>query len=212
MSTLNDDKPESQEPDPQPGLEEHESIDASKGYEQTDVKSTGILVFLTAMGIFVAVIGVVSFGIGKVIDTQMAKDDGPRNKWTKTVDVRPLGDMASNPEMQKKVAEMTQGFPGPKLQTDDGLQDLVDLHAKEDLLLEHYSWVNQAQGKVRIPIERAMQIIAQRGLPVAAKVDHAPLMTGDEEPAVTAPLTNGFVRTGFEQDQAAAIRVREKQK
>jgi len=212
MSTLNDDKPESHEPDHQPGHEEQEPTDASKGYEQTDVKSTGILVFLTAMGIFVAVIGVVSFGIGKVINTQMAKDDGPRNKWTRTADVRALGDMASNPEMQKKLAEMTQGFPGPKLQTDDGLQDMADLHVKEDLLLDHYSWVNQSQGQVRIPIERAMQIVALRGLPVAAKVDHAPLMTGDEDPVVAAPLTNGFVRTGFEQDQAAAVRLRGKQK
>jgi len=196
----------------EPEHEEQKPVDASKGYEQTDVKSTGILVFLTAMGIFVAVIGVVSYGIGKVIDSRMLKDDGPRSKWVTTADVRPLGNMASNPEMQKKLAEMTQGFPGPKLQNDDGLQDMVDLHAREDLLLDHYSWVNQSQGKVRIPIERAMEIVAQRGLPVATKVEHAALMTGDEEPTVTVPLTNGFVRTGFEQDQAAAVRLREKQK
>lgn len=196
----------------EPEHEEREPIDASKGYEQTDVKSTGILVFLTAMGIFVAVIGVVSFGLGKVIDSGMAREDGPKSKWAQTADVRPLGNMASNPEMQKKLAEMTQGFPGPKLQTDDGLQDMVDLHAREDLLLEHYSWVNQSQGKVRIPIERAMEIVAQRGLPVAPKVEHAALMTGEEEPAVTAPLTNGFVRTGFEQEQADAVCLRQKQK
>ena len=44
---------------------------------------------------------------------------------------------------------------------------MADLHAREDLLLNNYSWVDQAQGKVRIPIERAMELIAQRGLPVA---------------------------------------------
>jgi len=196
----------------EPEHDEQQPIDTSKGYESTDVKSTGILVFLTAMGVFVAVVGFISFGLGKAINTYMAKEDGPVSKWAKTVDVRPLGDMASNPEMQKKMAGMTQVFPGPKLQTDDGLQDMVDLHAKEDLLLDHYSWVNQSQGKVRIPIERAMELIAERGLPVAAKVEHAPLMTGDSEPVVTLPLTNGFVRTGFEQDKAAAVRAKEEQK
>jgi hypothetical protein len=116
--------------------------------------------------------------------------------------------MASSPDMQKKLSDLTNGFPGPKVQTDDGLQDMVDLHQREDLLLDHYSWANQAQGKVRIPIDRAMELIAARGLPVAAKVDHAPPMTGDADPVVIAPLTNGFVRTGFEQEQAAAVRLR----
>jgi hypothetical protein len=86
---------------------------------------------------------------------------------------------------------------------DDGDQDLVDLHAREDLLLDHYTWVNQQQGTVRIPIGQAMQIIAQRGLPVVqggAEGGMAePLMTADSQPHVTAPLTNGFARTGYEQ-------------
>jgi hypothetical protein len=90
------------------------------------------------------------------------------------------------------------------LQTDDGNQDIADLHAREDLLLDHYSWVDRSQGKVRIPIERAMELLAQRGLPQAQAVVKAPLMTGDQEPTVAVPLTKGFARTGYELDQAAA--------
>ena len=37
---------------------------------------------------------------------------------------------------------MTQQFPTPRLETDDGNQDLADLHAREDLLLDYYSWVD----------------------------------------------------------------------
>jgi hypothetical protein len=44
-----------------------------------------------------------------------------------------------------------------------------------------------------------MQIIAQRGLPVASGRPAEPRMTADIEPQVTAPLTNGFARTGYEQ-------------
>ena len=41
----------------------------------------------------------------------MTKEDGPTNKWAKTVDVRQLGNLPTNPEMQNKMAAMTQQFP-----------------------------------------------------------------------------------------------------
>src|ERR1039457_2521169 len=141
------------EPDDKKFLGSHgpSQIDASAGYEQTDVKVTGIVVFLTALAIFVAVAGLLSYGIGKVINARMDKEDGPNSKWTKTADVRQLGNLPSSPELQNKIAEITRRFPTPRLQTDDGNQDVTDLHAREDLLLDNYSWVNQSQGKVRIP-------------------------------------------------------------
>jgi len=187
-----------------------EEIDVSAGYEKSDVRVTGIVVFLTALGIFVVVTAVLCYGIGMVLNAHMAKEDGPRNKWSKTVDVRTLGNMASIPELQNKMAAMTQQFPTPRLQTDDGSQDIADLHAREDLLLENYSWANQSQGsprRVRIPIERAMELIAERGLPVAPAVEAAPLLTGDAKPVVAVPLTNGFARTGYEQDVAQAEKI-----
>ena len=209
MSTL-----DHNEPDDKKILGSHgpKEIDASAGYEQTDVKVTGIVVFLTALAIFVAVSGVLSYGIGKVINARMNKEDGPNSKWTKTADVRQLGNLPSSPELQNKVAEITKSFPTPRLQTDDGNQDVTDLHAREDLLLDNYSWVDRSQGKVRIPIERAMELIAQKGLPVAPPVQQAPLMAGDQKPAIAAPLTSGFARTGYEVDQAAAQAAEEKQK
>ncbi len=190
-----------------PDYREPEKIDLSAGYERSDVGVTGIVVFLTALAVFAVVAAVLCYGIGMVINAHMAKEDGPRSKWSKTVDVRTLGNMASSPELQNKMATMTQQFPTPRLQTDDGNQEIADLHAKEDLLLENYSWANQSQGKVRIPIERAMELIAQRGLPVAPAVEAAPLLTGDVKPVVAVPLTNGFARTGYEQDVAQAEKI-----
>jgi hypothetical protein len=177
-----------------------DEVDASAGYEQADVRVTGIVVFLVALGIFVAVTGVLCYGIGKIINAHMDKEDGPNNKWTKTADIRQLGNLANNPAMQNKVAALTQEFPTPRLQLDDGYQEIADLHAKEDLLLNNYSWADRSQGKVRIPIDRAIELLAQRGLPVAPAVVQAPLLIGDAKPVVAAPLTNGFARTGYEQD------------
>lgn len=195
MSTHNPDEPDGNKP---------EEVDASKGYEASDVRVSGILVFLVALTIFAVVTAAMAYGVGKVLDARMAKEDGPPSKWTKTVDVRQLGDMPNSPELQNKVATLMQQYPTPRLQTDDGAQDVTDLHAREDLLLNNYSWVDQSQGKVRIPIERTMELIAQRGLPVAPAVEQAPLMTGDQKPQVIFPLTSGFARTGYELDQAKA--------
>ena len=188
-------------PDPGHEPEKHE-IDASTGYERTDANVTGIVVFLTALAIFAAVTGLLCYGIGKVINAHLNKEDGPNSKWTKTVDVRQLGNMPSSPELQNKVAELTQSFPTPRLQTDDGNQDVADLHAREDLLLDNYSWIDQSKGTVRIPIEHAMELIAQRGLPVAPPVEVQPEMSGDNRPVITMPLTDGFARTSFEQEEA----------
>ena len=161
--------PTHSEPDSGHEPEKHE-VDASAGFERSDVGVPGIVVFLTALAILVAVTGLLCYGIGKVINAHMNKEDGPNSKWTKTVDVRQLGNFPSSPELQNKMAEITQTFPTPRVQTDDGEPDIAGLHAREDLLLNYYSWVNESQGKVRIPIERAMELIAQRGLPVAPAV------------------------------------------
>ena len=190
-----------------------EKVDASSGYEQTDIKVTGIVVFLTSLAIFVAVAGVLTYGMGKLINAQMNKDDGPNSKWSKTANVRELGNMPSSPELQNKIAEITKSFPTPRVQTDDGNQDVADLHAREELLLENYTWVDPAQGgqrKVRIPIERAMELIAQRGLPVAPGTERAPLLAEERRPVVKAPLTSGFAPTGYEQEVAAAQAAEEK--
>lgn len=179
-----------------------DEIDASAGFEQSDVRVTGIVVFLAALGIFVAVTGFLCYGIGKVINAHMDKEDGPNSHWTTTADIRQLGNLANNPAIQNKVAELTQQFPTPRLQEDDGYQEITDMHSREDLLLDNYSWADQAHDKVRIPIDQAMWLLAKQGLPVAPAAEQTKLLTGEVKPQVKAPLTNGFARTGYEQDQA----------
>lgn len=183
--------------------DKHE-VDASLGYERTDTNMTGIVVFLTALAILVAVTALLCYGMGKVINAYMNKEDGPNSKWTKTADIRQLGNLPSAPEMQNKVAALMQNFPTPRVQLDDGAQDIADLHAREDLLLNNYTWIDQSKGTVRIPIERAMELIAKEGLPVAPPAQVQQPMTGDSRPTVTMPLTNGFARTGFEQEEEEA--------
>lgn len=186
-----------------------EEVDTSLGYEKKDVNIMGIVVFIVSMFVFVVVTAVVCYGVGKVLNAYLNKEDGPTSKWSRTANIRQLGNMPSNAAMQDKVAQLMQKFPTPRLAVDNGNQNIADLHAREDLLLDHYTWIDRSKGTVRIPIERAMELIAQRGLPVAPPAKSAPLMAGDSKPVITMPLTDGFAPTTFEQEQAKAREVRE---
>ena len=60
----------------------------------------------------------------------------------------------------------TQAMPaGPRLQVRPA-QDLKQLRQAEDDRLNSYGWVDQKAGTVRIPIDRAMDLLVEKGLPV----------------------------------------------
>jgi hypothetical protein len=168
-------------------------------------------VFLAGLFGSVFIFFLLCYGLGVLINGGIRKEDGPTTKWNTLsafagadafsgASKGKRQDLASNPEMQQReFQQMTSTFPEPRLDIDDGNQATADLHAREDLLLNNYSVAAGAAGSIRIPISRAMEIIAQRGLPVNAQAGATAVeMAGDEKPAVQAPLTSGFARTGFE--------------
>jgi hypothetical protein len=194
----------------------HAHTPEDPGYETTDVNVNGIVVFLSGLAGSVFVFFIFCFLMGKVINSALEKSDGPADKWHNQQLVGgesapiPRGtrkNLASNAEMHQQELQMvTSSFPEPRVNADDDSQQTADLHAREDLMLEHYS-STPGQPGIRIPIDRAMQLIAQRGLPVHANpTGPGTSMVGDAEPKVLAPLTNGFARTGFELDQIEARR------
>ncbi|MCK6625094.1 MAG: hypothetical protein L6R45_07945 [Anaerolineae bacterium] len=61
--------------------------------------------------------------------------------------------------------EEAQGLPpGPLLQRNPG-QDMQGMANEQDGILNNYGWVDQEAGVVRIPIERAIELTLERGLP-----------------------------------------------
>jgi hypothetical protein len=46
---------------------------------------------------------------------------------------------------------------------------MAALRAWEDEQLHGYAWVDKGSGAVRIPIERAIEIVAERGLPARSQ-------------------------------------------
>ena len=69
------------------------------------------------------------------------------------------------PEYPLAAGEQTRVPPEPRLQTNPR-EDLRALRAREDAVLSSYGWVDKTAGVVRIPIEEAIKLTAQRGLPV----------------------------------------------
>ena len=58
--------------------------------------------------------------------------------------------------------------PAPRLQV-DGTADLRTFRSGEEKVLATYGWVDQKAGVVRIPIERAIDLLAEKGLPARSQ-------------------------------------------
>lgn len=215
------------------------------GYELADANVKDIAIFLVVLGSAVAIVFVLALGIGKLIYMELGREDGATSKWSQTVGAK-RGNLESNPEIQQQqLQQIVKRFPAPRLQTDDGNVDVAHMHAREDMMLDYYSWADQQNQTVRIPIARAMQLLAERGLPVEAAqqstkgqqsaqgqtsakqrgtkkqqssqpqnaseaggsqpgTSQQQPMFGDGSNAVTAPLTDGFARTGPELEMLEA--------
>ncbi len=62
------------------------------------------------------------------------------------------------------MADPNEKPPGPLLQTTPG-HDMQLMLEREKQLSETYGWINKASGIVRIPVKRAMDLVAEKGLP-----------------------------------------------
>jgi hypothetical protein len=57
-----------------------------------------------------------------------------------------------------------QMTPEPRLQADPAA-DLARLRREDLLRLSSYGWADREKGKVRLPIDRAIELLAERGFP-----------------------------------------------
>jgi hypothetical protein len=128
----------------------------NSGYERSDIGARGVLYFLAGL----AVAGLFTYfivdGMYSYLDKRSEAQQAPVNALVTNAptDTRHIG------------ADYPQGaFPSPRLEEDERGQ-LNDIRIKEEQTLSTYDYIDQKAGTVRIPIERAMDLIAQRGLPV----------------------------------------------
>lgn len=73
--------------------------------------------------------------------------------------------------------------PEPRLQVDPA-KDLQEVRATQEAQLNSYGWVNKNAGIIHMPIDQAMQIIAEQGVPTRAPTP-TPSPTSAETPAAS---------------------------
>ena len=76
--------------------------------------------------------------------------------------------------------------PEPRLEETPVL-DLARMRAAEDQLLNTYGWIDKQNGIVRIPIDKAMDLLVQRGLP--ARQQNTPQTAAGD---VSVPTESGL--------------------
>ena len=61
--------------------------------------------------------------------------------------------------------------PGPNLQEYPPTVDIDQLRGRDEAILGSYGWVDETAGVVRIPIDQAIDVLAETGLPEPADVE-----------------------------------------
>lgn len=102
--------------------------------------------------------------------------------WWLLVTLRGAARAADPPPPALPEARVVVEPPEPRLQSSPE-QDMRRMRAEEEMLLGGWAWVDEGAGIARVPIERAMEIVAERGLPEPAG--------GYGPPAAAAPVENG---------------------
>jgi hypothetical protein len=66
-------------------------------------------------------------------------------------------------DVRRSVVETPRPIPPePRLQVNP-FEEWRDYRESQDRILNSYEWVSREQGSVRIPVRRAMELLAQRG-------------------------------------------------
>ena len=128
-------------------------------FERQDLQVSGILYFLLTI---VVVTTLCLFGLRGVFAFLDHREK------TLQPAVNPL--VTNVPEDTRHIAPgyPEKVFPSPRLEEDERGQ-LNGIRLKEEKTLYTYGWVDEKAGMVHIPIERAMDLLVQRGLPVRAQ-------------------------------------------
>jgi hypothetical protein len=123
---------------------------------------------LSARAIFYFLGGLILFGVLTHFVVAAVYDFLEKRSNAEQTSISPL--VTSTPTDTRHISSgyPQAAFPNPRLEEDERGQ-LNGIRLSEDEKLDSYGYVDEQAGTVRIPIERAMELIAHRGLPVRAQ-------------------------------------------
>jgi hypothetical protein len=128
------------------------------GYETRDANTRGVLGF---MALLFVVINLVLFGTWRLFDYFAVADRPPA----------PASSFAGERQIP----------PPPDLQV-NGREGFQKMYANQQQELETYAWEDRDAGIVRIPIERAMDLLLEKGVPVVPSGAEGQSTAGNSPP------------------------------
>ena len=143
--------------------EETQHEHAEERYEHQDLSAQAVYAFLVSLLVGGVVVYFIVWGFYHFMEARQREHQPPPNPLVKQVETDTR--IVSPGEIKK--------FPEPRLETNERTE-IRDFRLKEEQTLNSYGWVDQKAGVVRIPIDRAMQLLAQRGLPTTPKAGATP--------------------------------------
>lgn len=123
-------------------------------FEREDLSPSSVIYFMVGLGVVVAVLILIVLGMYHFLNSyQEAHQPAVSPLVTAPADTRAVG------------PQDTQSFPQPRLEESERAQ-LRQFIEDQDRKLATYDWVDKDKGTVQIPIDHAMDLIVERGLPV----------------------------------------------
>lgn len=146
-------------------------------HETTDIHLDGVAKITVGFVVFMVVVAVAMYGMFVLLagrDAAGQREVGPMVEQADTT--RPA--LVSQPNDMEVEGRMPAG---PKLLTNEPL-NLEGYKAEQARRLQSYGWVDRATSTVHLPIGRAIELIAERGLPVSEAPAVDPAAAADAAP------------------------------
>jgi len=131
-------------------------------FEREDLSTRGIFAFMIGLAIIGVVIYFIITGMYTFLDKYEQSQMTTSSPLVKPEDARRI---SSRRVTEDEVKNAFKDNGAPLLETDERTQ-LRDFLMDQEKELHSYGWVDEKAGVAHIPIERAMELVAQRGLPV----------------------------------------------
>jgi hypothetical protein len=152
------------------------------GYEHQDLRAGGIIYFLLGLAVITIICLFGIRGLYSFLDR--------REKAAQPL----MSPLATNvPTDTRNIPRdyPQSAFPSPRLEKIEGEELDQDLVSEQQTLYS-YGWVDEKAGTVHIPIEHAMDLLVQRGLPVRPQntASQAATDTQANQTAVQAPVVS----------------------
>lgn len=117
-------------------------------YESRDLSHRAVFSFFVSLGVVILLVLIVLWGVFR----QLGGSAFAGHQTTNPI-------MTSSEELKDIGGDPANSFPAPHLQPDPSA-DLNKFRIGEELRLNTYGWVDQKQGRIHIPIEKAIEIMA----------------------------------------------------